>query len=588
MTAGDFDYKLFRKDWDNLLERSKYKEAEKLCHEGLAKSPLDQCRGRLYNHLGYLYENFLDDKTFDDILEHYVLSLQVDESNANSHYNLANFLLEQGMQHLLRSLELNPQHSKATKRFANLTPVKVNTTLSLDGRKYQVVEVVEDGVRAVGLTKRPDGQYERADNANHHYIEIGSPEKVVATKAGKGRTNNLRGNSYPAAMNIDDPNASEAGNSEKAGCCYGCVFKWWFWALLWILAIGGVVLPVLGYFDILEETECEEKLTASTVAINDDASTQGDLNVLFVIDCGASEWDDQFTAADTLLSGIAGTDSSVTINYDIVQYCDTTDTAYASLSVSDNGTFIEYDSDTTSSDEFSITQDLSSGGDNALLEGALQACSDTYDTYDDGDTTPFLCVPFMSQEFDDTFEAMAIAADSSFADIYLAFMVDEGDTDFNTSIYAVLGAFATGTECINRLDSDDAYDNTWWDAQFNCDSTTDEQAYCQHCINYANAAQLSCVGDELNGIFAGEGVTEKQINGSEEECSHSYESILFYCMAGVVPLLLWTCIAICVICRQSRCCICGICHLSKRSRQLDTFENSQSLNNNNHTQQAYV
>ena len=122
-SGGDFDYKHFRREWDNLLERQKYKEAEKLCHEGLAKSPLDQSRGRLYNHLGYLYENFLDDKTFDDILEHYVLSLQVDESNANSHYNLANFLLEQGMQHLLRALELNPNHGKANKRYANLTPV---------------------------------------------------------------------------------------------------------------------------------------------------------------------------------------------------------------------------------------------------------------------------------------------------------------------------------------------------------------------------------------------------------------------------------------------------------------------------------
>jgi len=130
------------------------------------------------------------------------------------------------------------------------------------------------------------------------------------------------------------------------------------------------------------------------------------------------------------------------------------------------------------------------------------------------------------------------------------------------------------------LDSDDAYDNTWWDAQFNCDSTTDEQAYCQHCINYANGDQVSCVGEELNGIFAGEGVTEKQITGSEEECAHSYESILFYCMAGVVPLLLWTCIAICVICRHSR--------RSNRMRQQDHFENSHSLNNNNHTQQAYV
>jgi len=586
MTTGDFDYKLFRKDWDNLLERSKYKEAEKLCHEGLAKSPLDQCRGRLYNHLGYLYENFLDDKTFDDILEHYVLSLQVDESNANSHYNLANFLLEQGMQHLLRSLELNPKHSKANKRLANLTPVAVNTSLTLDGRKYQVVQMVDDGIRAVGLTKRPDGQYERADD--DHYIELGSPEKVVSSnnnrgKGGKGRTNNLRGNGpYPVPMNIDDPNASDAGNGERAVCCYGCVFKWWFWALLWILAIGGVVLPVLGYFDILEETECEEKITASTVAINDDASTQGDLNVLFVIDCGADDWDGQFTAADTLLSGIAGTDSSVAISYDIVQYCNDTSSADAS-SLSNTAIplalFIEYDPDTTSADAFSsITQDLSSGGDNSRVEGALAACSDTYDTYDDGDTTPFLCVPFISQEFEDTFEAMAITADSSFADIYLAFMVDEDDSDFSTSIYSVLGAFATGTECINRLDSDDAYDNTWWDAQFNCDSTTDEQAYCQHCINYANGDQVSCVGEELNGIFAGEGVTEKQITGSEEECAHSYESILFYCMAGVVPLLLWTCIAICVICRQSR--------RSNRMRQRDTFENS--LNNNNHTQQAYV
>merc|ERR1719334_2889403 len=176
-TSGDFDYNLFRKDWDNLLERSKYKEAEKLCHEGLAKSPLDQCRGRLYNHLGYLYENFLDDKTFDDILEHYVLSLQVDESNANSHYNLANFLLEQGMQHLLRALELNPQHGKANKRYANLTPIKNGTTLDLGGHKYQVVEVVEDGVRADRLRKRDDGGYEKVGD-DAVYAEILPPVKV--------------------------------------------------------------------------------------------------------------------------------------------------------------------------------------------------------------------------------------------------------------------------------------------------------------------------------------------------------------------------------------------------------------------------
>jgi len=47
-------------------------------------------------------------------------------------------------------------------------------------------------------------------------------------------------------------------------------------------------------------------------------------------------------------------------------------------------------------------------------------------------------------------------------------------------------------------------------------------------------------------------VTETQVTGSEEECEHTYETIFYYCLAGVVPLLLWTCIAICVLCRQSR------------------------------------
>ena len=123
MTEGVFDYKDFREKWDILLETKKYRQCEKLCHDGLAQSPPDKDRGKLYNHLGYLYENYLEDKTFDDILEHYVLSLQVDESNSNSHFNLANFLLEQGMQHLLRALELNDKHSKANKKLAQLSPV---------------------------------------------------------------------------------------------------------------------------------------------------------------------------------------------------------------------------------------------------------------------------------------------------------------------------------------------------------------------------------------------------------------------------------------------------------------------------------
>lgn len=572
----DFEYKVFRKDWDNLLDRQKYKEAEKLCHEGLAKSPLDTSRGRLYNHLGYLYENFLDDKTFDDILEHYVLSLQVDESNANSHYNLANFLLEQGMQHLLRSLELNPQHSKATKRFANLTPVKVNTTLDMGGHKYQVVEVQEDGVKAVRLTKRPDGSYERADDMNQYYIEVSSPEKVHpstnSNRTKPGRTNDVQ-SSGPAPMSIDDPNASDAGGN-GAVCCYGCVLKWWFWALIWILAAGGVAVAALAYFDILEETECETQITAESVAVNGDSSTQGDLNVLLVMDCGADDWDGQFSAADTLLSNIAGGDDSVNIHFGALQYCNLGEDGYSG-NVSAIDEFIEYSSGSTwDASNFSLTQKSPSGGDNNQLMGALAACSETYDTSDSDETAPFLCIPFISQEFNDTFDAMDITADTSFADIYLAFMVDEGDAAWTNSVYAVLGAFATGTECINRLDSDDAYGNTWWDAQFNCDSSTEEQAYCQHCINYDNSAQLECVGEDLNEIFSGEGVTETQITGSEEECTHTYETLFIYCVAGVVPLLLWTCVAVCVLCRQSR----------KRSSMRKQLENGV----NNSAQQAYL
>jgi len=570
--TGDFDYKLFRKDWDNLLDRQKYKEAEKLCHEGLAKSPLDTSRGRLYNHLGYLYENFLDDKTFDDILEHYVLSLQVDESNANSHYNLANFLLEQGMQHLLRSLELNPQHSKATKRFANLTPVKVNTTLDMGGHKYQVVEVVEDGVRAVRLTKRPDGTYERSDDLNQYYIEVSSPEKVHPAR--NGRTNDVNSGG-PAPMSIDDPHASDAGAKGGAVCCFRCVTKWWFWALLWILAVGGVVVPVLGYFDFLEETECETQITAETVAVNADASTRGELNVLLVADCGADDWDGQFSAADTLLSNIAGSDNAVSISFGALQYCNLGDSGYSgNTSLIDD--FVAYSSDSQwDASNFSLTQKSASGGDNNQLMGALAACSDTFASYEDDDSTPFLCIPFISQEFNDTFDAMEIAADTSFADIYLAFMVDEGDAMWTDAVYSVLGAFATGTECINRLESDDAYGNSWWDAQLNCNSNNDAQINCQHCINYDNDENVECVGEDLNGIFAGEGVTETQVTGSEEVCSHTYETIFFYCVAGVVPLLLWTCIAICVLCRQSR----------RNSSMRQNFENG--LNNNN-AQQAYV
>ena len=50
-----------------------------------------------YNHLAFLYEFYMNNRTFDDILENYVLSLQADPTNASAHYNLSNFLWDQGI-----------------------------------------------------------------------------------------------------------------------------------------------------------------------------------------------------------------------------------------------------------------------------------------------------------------------------------------------------------------------------------------------------------------------------------------------------------------------------------------------------------
>jgi len=124
----------------------------------------------------------------------------------------------------------------------------------------------------------------------------------------------------PMPMNIDDPNRyadSTADSADTCRCCFRCVMYWWFWALLLILAVGGVTLPVLGYFDLLSETECEDKLTASTVPVNADAATQGQLNALFVVDCAADDFDAQFASADALLSQL----SSVDVSYGVLQYC---------------------------------------------------------------------------------------------------------------------------------------------------------------------------------------------------------------------------------------------------------------------------
>mmetsp|Transcript_41908 Transcript_41908/g.37117 ORF Transcript_41908/g.37117 Transcript_41908/m.37117 type:complete len:586 (-) Transcript_41908:121-1878(-) len=583
-TGGDFDYKAFRKDWDNLLERQKYKEAEKLCHEGLAKSPLDQSRGRLYNHLGYLYENFLDDKTFDDILEHYVLSLQVDESNANSHYNLANFLLEQGMQHLLRALELNPNHGKANKRYANLTPIKANTTLDFNGHKYQVVEVVEDGVRATRLRKRADGGYELSEDAPV-YVEVSQPEKVHPSSGKKSqRTNNMAngdgggGGGRMNGMEIEDGGYNN--NGAKRGCCVKCVGYWWFWALLWILAVGGVAVPVLGYL-IFKEEKCQTNVYQQTTeAVNIDTDTQGSLNALFVVDCDADDYNGQFDTINSLLSDM----ENVNIDYNIMQYCtiEATDGGgdigvYYPSQIPD---FTEYDPDTDITFTSAalavpaLTPATLDASGEPYLTGALEACQDVYQSLNDSSTAPFLCMPFISKKFGDAFLAMDIAASTDFADIYLAFMLEDVNVENGApGIISVLGAFTTGTECINELNDEGATGNSWWTTPLTSDCSGAAETTCIHCLD---ASQTQCGAKSLSSIFDGDGVTQATYEALDEEetCHDTYTEYYFYAIGGVVPLLFWVLVTMFVLC----CC-------SKRN---GTRNNMDASINGDNKQTAFV
>eukprot|EP00484_Ammonia_sp_Unknown_P025903 CAMPEP_0197042628 /NCGR_PEP_ID=MMETSP1384-20130603/18961_1 /TAXON_ID=29189 /ORGANISM="Ammonia sp." /LENGTH=605 /DNA_ID=CAMNT_0042473775 /DNA_START=125 /DNA_END=1942 /DNA_ORIENTATION=- len=577
-----FDYREFKQDWDDLIERQRYKDAEKLCHEGLAKSPLDQSRGKLYNHLGFLYENYLEDKTFDDILEHYVLSLQVDESNAASHYNLANFLLEQGMQHLLRSLELNPNFKKAKKRYAGLSPIEVNTTLDLAGAKYQVIDIVEDGVRAVRLTSRRDGGYEPADTEP---VTIGISEATANSSAGKG-TANVGSNASPGNSNgdeassrrpleVEDYNDDDVYATQQKGCCYKCVLRWWFWACLWLVALGGVAVPVLGYLMFAEE-ECRQVTTTESVALNVDEASQGELNILFVMNCAAESWQKQFDSANSLLENVI--DGGVSVNYDIMQYCAVGGDSQIIGNLSDITTdFVAY----TASSSVDATQyDQETDYDStAYLTAALEACQLTYSTYDDTDTTPFLCIPVVSQLFADPFQAMTISTDTDFAEIYLAFMVDSSETGFDDNLYSVLGAFATGTECIARSEDDYAFGNTWWSNRFTCDAATGAALSCPHCINYEDSAEIVCASTQLRQIFEGEGVTENQVmQSSEEECTYTYKYYYFYSIGGVVPLLVWVLVTMLVLC-------CNSCRSSRSRRNMEAHN---GLHNNDQKQTAFV
>ena len=69
------------------------------------------------------------------------------------------------------------------------------------------------------------------------------------------------------------------------------------------------------------------------------------------------------------------------------------------------------------------------------LAQALQACQSVYDNVDDNNQ--FLCIPFISDQFDDTFEALEVTANPDFANIYLSFIVYDEDS----ALYATLGSF---------------------------------------------------------------------------------------------------------------------------------------------------
>ncbi|ETO17056.1 hypothetical protein RFI_20277 [Reticulomyxa filosa] len=116
----EFDYEMFRTQFRRQMREENYEECERLCRSAIGKNLPNLLRAKVYNCLGYLYENCMEDKLFDDILEKYVLSLQLDNDNANAHYNLGNFLVEQGIQHLAQAIQLNPTHSKALSLFEAL------------------------------------------------------------------------------------------------------------------------------------------------------------------------------------------------------------------------------------------------------------------------------------------------------------------------------------------------------------------------------------------------------------------------------------------------------------------------------------
>ena len=200
--------------------------------------------------------------------------------------------------------------------------------MTLDRQRYQVIEIIPDlGVRATRLIKRDDGQWERS-NDEAVQIGISSPEKVLSSTTKQGRTANMSSNGSSiggrAPFSIDDSSRNSKGYDDgdgDGGCCYLCVLRWYFWALLWLIAIGGITASALIHFNLFGDEECTQTYSASEVAINAKTESQGMLNILFVVDCGASDWDKQFVATNTLLRDITDGNSDLSVSYDIMQYC---------------------------------------------------------------------------------------------------------------------------------------------------------------------------------------------------------------------------------------------------------------------------
>ncbi|ETO25380.1 hypothetical protein RFI_11759 [Reticulomyxa filosa] len=145
-----FDYGLFLDEYKRLKEEH-YETCEKLCLKAINMTQSNKAlRSKVYNCLGYLYENGTKEMSFDDIFERYVLALQLDECNADAHFNVANFLIEQGTRHLTRGMELFPTHDKSKIRSVGQVRhtfllqtrfLNIGDKIWMNSKEYQVVDI---------------------------------------------------------------------------------------------------------------------------------------------------------------------------------------------------------------------------------------------------------------------------------------------------------------------------------------------------------------------------------------------------------------------------------------------------------------